>query len=213
MDGYTSRVVSAIAGVTPRQLHHWDTTGFVKPSVAEARGYGSARLYSFVDLVQLKTAKTLRDGGISLQKLRKVVAYLRAQLPGIKEPFAELALLTDGETVFVLTDDPEVMVDTLRGGQLVFSIAIGEFIGELQGEIKRFASKRTVPVRVDDFEYQVVLDPDLEEGGYVVECPSIPGCMSQGETEEEALEMIADAIRACLTVRESMSDERATATS
>jgi predicted RNase H-like HicB family nuclease len=36
---------------------------------------------------------------------------------------------------------------------------------------------------------------------WVVECPSIPGCVSQGETKEEALENIKDAIRLCLEVR------------
>jgi predicted RNase H-like HicB family nuclease len=40
-----------------------------------------------------------------------------------------------------------------------------------------------------------------EEGWYVVECPVIPGCMSQGESEAEALKNIAEAIQVCLEVR------------
>ncbi len=40
-----------------------------------------------------------------------------------------------------------------------------------------------------------------EDGAYVVECPAIPGCVSQGATEEEALENIRDAIQQCLEVR------------
>jgi len=40
-----------------------------------------------------------------------------------------------------------------------------------------------------------------EEGWYVVECPVIPGCMSQGKTEEEALQNIQEAIQLCLDVR------------
>lgn len=40
-----------------------------------------------------------------------------------------------------------------------------------------------------------------EDGFWVVECPSLPGCVSQGKTEEEALENIKDAIRVCLEVR------------
>jgi len=40
---------------------------------------------------------------------------------------------------------------------------------------------------------QVLLTPD-EEGGWVVECPSLPGCISQGETKEEALANIREAI-------------------
>ena len=40
-----------------------------------------------------------------------------------------------------------------------------------------------------------------EDGIFVVECPSIPGCISQGKTEEEAIENIRDAIKQCLEVR------------
>jgi len=40
-----------------------------------------------------------------------------------------------------------------------------------------------------------------EDGMYVAECPSIPGCISQGKTEKEAEKNIQDAIRECLEVR------------
>jgi len=40
-----------------------------------------------------------------------------------------------------------------------------------------------------------------EDGVWVVECPSIPGCVSQGKTREEALSNIREAIAACLEVR------------
>jgi predicted RNase H-like HicB family nuclease len=48
--------------------------------------------------------------------------------------------------------------------------------------------------------FNVTIDRD-EDGVWVVECPSIPGCVSQGGTKEEALENIKDAIRECLKVR------------
>ena len=40
-----------------------------------------------------------------------------------------------------------------------------------------------------------------EDGVYIAECPSIPGCVSQGKTEEEAQSNIKDAIKECLEVR------------
>ncbi|HEY6478211.1 MAG TPA: type II toxin-antitoxin system HicB family antitoxin [Polyangia bacterium] len=46
-------------------------------------------------------------------------------------------------------------------------------------------------------EFPVVLTPD-EDGGFVVECPVIPGCVSQGETRDEALANIREAIELCL---------------
>lgn len=50
-------------------------------------------------------------------------------------------------------------------------------------------------------EYDVVLIP-AEEGGYTVIAPSLPGCISEGDTEAEALENIKDAIQGWLTVAE-----------
>ncbi|MEH2281822.1 MAG: type II toxin-antitoxin system HicB family antitoxin [Nostoc sp.] len=49
-------------------------------------------------------------------------------------------------------------------------------------------------------KFNVTVDRD-EDGAWIVECPSIPGCVSQGHTKEEALENIKDAIAACLQVR------------
>ena len=40
-----------------------------------------------------------------------------------------------------------------------------------------------------------------EDGMYIAECPSIPGCVSQGRTEEEAQRNVQDAIKECLEVR------------
>ena len=48
--------------------------------------------------------------------------------------------------------------------------------------------------------FAVTIDRD-EDGMYVAECPAIPGCISQGRTEAEALENVQDAIRGCLEVR------------
>ena len=49
-------------------------------------------------------------------------------------------------------------------------------------------------------KFNVTVDRD-EDGAWIVECPSIPGCVSQGASREEALENIEEAIRLCLEVR------------
>ncbi len=48
--------------------------------------------------------------------------------------------------------------------------------------------------------FNVTIDRD-EDGIWIVECPSIPGCVSQGNTKEQALENIKEAIALCLEVR------------
>ena len=49
-------------------------------------------------------------------------------------------------------------------------------------------------------KFQVMLEQD-EDGVWIVECPSLPGCVSQGLTKAEAIDNIKDAILACLEVR------------
>ncbi len=52
--------------------------------------------------------------------------------------------------------------------------------------------------------FKVVVEEDLEDGGYVVHCPALKGCWSQGDTIEEALENIKEAIAGYLkTLNES----------
>ena len=46
--------------------------------------------------------------------------------------------------------------------------------------------------------FKIILKPDPEDGGYNVSYPAIPGCHSQGETEDEAVDNIKDAIVGCL---------------
>ena len=60
--------------------------------------------------------------------------------------------------------------------------------------------KKQKRVAVKVAEFPVFLEYDLEYKGFVADCPSLPGCMSQGKTKEEALENIKDAIRGYLKV-------------
>lgn len=52
--------------------------------------------------------------------------------------------------------------------------------------------------------FKVILEEDEEAGGYVVSCSGLPGCVSQGDTVEEALDNIKEAIQACL---ESLAED------
>lgn len=48
--------------------------------------------------------------------------------------------------------------------------------------------------------FKVIIRPDKEDGGFNVSCPALPGCHSQGDTEQDAIENIKDAIAGCLEV-------------
>ena len=197
---FNTKTIHKITGLTVRRIDYWDRTHFIKPSVSEASGHGSVRLYSFTDLVQMRVAKTLLDEGISLQKIRKAITYLKKNMPDVKKPLSQLKFVTDGSTLFVITRDEKRIIDVLRKGQLVFSIALGNLIEELKGKVIDMEAERKYEVALKGRKYSVVLHADTEDGGYWVECPSLPGCSSQGDTVEEALEMIKDAIEGHLEI-------------
>ncbi len=68
---------------------------------------------------------------------------------------------------------------------------------------------RAYCVNVSKRRFKVILHPDLEDGGYWGECPELPGCSSQGDSVEEALDMIRDAIKGHLEVQEELKKEAA----
>jgi DNA-binding transcriptional MerR regulator len=191
------KAVMSLVGISKMQLEHWDRSGIVRPTKAAA-GKGSRREYDFRDLVALKVAKRLRDEGVSLQKVRKSLAYLRKNFPEKETYLSEYRFLTDGATIFVVDRDPQRILDTLRGGQFVFSLALGELIEVLQWEVKKLATPKEEKVVAGGQAFTVVLTPDLEDGGYTVQCQEIPGAISEGDTEQEALDNIIDVLEEVL---------------
>ncbi len=117
--GYRGPQVCKIVGITYRQLDYWARTELVRPSVMDANGSGTQRLYSYRDLVELKVIKQMLDAGISLQSARKAVESLRA----FDEDLASVRIVIQGPTIVLAQSDAQVM-DLLRGGQGVLSVVL-----------------------------------------------------------------------------------------
>lgn len=58
-DGFSGTRTAEIVGITYRQLDYWARTDLVRPSLSDAKGSGSRRLYSYRDLLELKIIKQL----------------------------------------------------------------------------------------------------------------------------------------------------------
>jgi len=202
---YNAKTAYKLSGITYRQLDYWDRVHFIKPSISEASGSGTVRLYSFEDLVQLKLAGTLKEQGLSLQKIRKAVTYLKTHLHDIAGPLAGLVLITDGKGIFLLTEDRKALFEALSGGEFIMAVAVGRIIEELREKAAKIGGERRYSVAVKGETYTVELRPDPEGGGFRVECPALPGCAVLGETMEEALEMIRGAIAGYL---EAQAEDR-----
>src|SRR3970040_8838 len=131
--GYRAPQVCKLVGITYRQLDYWARTHLIVPTLHQPHGPGHQRLYRFTDVRQLKCIKNLLDAGMSLKKIRSAVEILRAEMDS-DQPLADVTLLSDGQTIYAAHSDQEV-VDVLRRGQGVFSIAIGPVQDQVEGAI------------------------------------------------------------------------------
>lgn len=200
---FNVHVAQKIAGLSLRQVRYWDELGLVRPSVQPARGRGSRRLYSFEDLVELRIIAQLRTSGLSLQKIAKVTRYVRKHLTSSAGRLAMTRLLTDGQAVFVRAEDHARWEDALRGGQVVWFVPVDEAWREAEARVETLSAPRHESVTVGGRSFEIVLEPDLEAGGWVVECPALLGCVSEGDTVPAARRMIREAIAGWLAASES----------
>ncbi len=205
-EAFNARQASSLTSITPKQVIYWDKSGLVKPSVSPAAGRGSRRLYSYGDLLALKAVKSLRDQGVSLQKIRRFVLYLRRHLPDVSQPLVFCTLISDGQTVFLIEDE-QTLIDTVRmqGQRAFFHLSIAAIDRELRRKVLALSGKRVEQVNVGDFAYQVEVEADTDCGGYVAEVAGLPGCITQGETLDEVLENAEDAIRTYLEAVEDLA--------
>ena len=141
VDGFRGPQVCSIVGITYRQLDYWARTDLLRPSISEAKGSGSQRVYSYEDLVALKVIKRLLDAGISLQSARRAVDCLRAS----GDDLASADLVID-EGRSVLAHSGEEIVDLLRGGQGVLNIvAMRPLVSEVTAAITSLGAPRPAP--------------------------------------------------------------------
>ena len=138
--GYRGPAVSNMVGISYRQLDYWATTGLVTPSVRDAEGSGSQRLYAFEDIVQLKVVKKLIAAGVSLQRIRKAIDFIRDRGLSLRN----ITLMSDGTHVYAYDDDRQV-IDLLAQGQGVFGIAVEPIYSELQATIAELPAERAAP--------------------------------------------------------------------
>ena len=133
-DGYRGPQVCTLIGITYRQLDYWARTGLLRPSIADARGSGTQRRYSYHDVLELKVIKQLLDAGISLQRARRAVECMRQGMGG---DLAATNLVLVGTSSVLAHTDGEV-VDLLKGGQGVLNIVpLSGVVEELNADILR----------------------------------------------------------------------------
>ena len=118
IEGFRGPQVCSVIGITYRQLDYWARTNLLRPSIADAKGSGSQRLYSYSYLLELKLIKNLIDSGVALKSARTAVEYLRDNLG---EDLASANLVLSGDRPLLVRNDGEI-IDLIRKGQGVLSV-------------------------------------------------------------------------------------------
>ena len=129
---FSSTEVSQITNVSRQRLDYWARTRMLVPSIREAHGRGSRRLYSSDDLVQLGFIQRLLAHGWSTQKIRKAISRLQAFITSTEE----VVLLDGKDTILALyrtKKGEQVLLDTLNlGGQQVLVIVLETLIQDIR---------------------------------------------------------------------------------
>ncbi len=108
-EGFSGREAADIVGITYRQLDYWARTDLIRPSLADAKGSGLRRRYSYKDLVELKMIKTLLDAGQKLERVRAAFEYLR----NLGDDLSAARLVIAGDSV-VLVREGENLIDVVN---------------------------------------------------------------------------------------------------
>ncbi|SHJ58836.1 MerR HTH family regulatory protein [Tessaracoccus bendigoensis DSM 12906] len=137
--GFRGPIAHRVAGITYRQLDYWARTGLVVPSIRNAEGSGTQRLYSFRDILLLRVVKRFLDVGISLQQIRVAIEHLNHRG---SQDLTELTLVSDGFSVYEVTSANELF-DLTRGGQGMFMISVSSVWRELEGTLAALPGERT----------------------------------------------------------------------
>lgn len=129
--------VCQLTGITYRELDYWARTDVVRPSIQDAKGQGSARLYSVEDIVLLSVMKHLRDHGVSLDAIRAVVPPVRSALGLGANATLWLVL---GEQIEVTT----TLESVVRGGRLFTVVDLARVVAETADSLIEWQKTRQV---------------------------------------------------------------------
>ena len=166
MEGFTAEQASRFTKCTPHQLRYWDRTGLVKPSVQSTGGRpGVRRLYSFRDLVALRVIRSLLEEGLSLQRVRAAIQYLRKKV-ALEQHLSEVKLVTDGQSIYTILESEGQLVDALKEGQMAFFLALDEAMGKLDARASHFLDNREEflnTMRRVGSELERQLDPEARQ--------------------------------------------------
>jgi hypothetical protein len=133
---FTTNEVIALTGITGRQLQWWDERGLVTPN-----RQGHRRVYNWDQLVTAAVISQLRRRGFSLQRMRKVIAFLAREfgtsLAATVRAASEYHLLTDGTHLYLRTSARQVVDLIKNSSQPMFDICLSDEVRRVRAALVR----------------------------------------------------------------------------
>ncbi len=133
---FTPEHVSRLTGLSLRQLRYWDATGFFAPTLIDDHGRKNfGRVYSFRDLVGLRTISILRDR-VPLQELRRVGERLKQEH---ETPWSSIRFGLLGRRVVMYDPKSGQPTEPLREGQgqRVLPVAVSEIAAKMRSAAEK----------------------------------------------------------------------------
>ena len=148
-DSFSGKKAADIVGISYRQLDYWARTDLIRPSLADARGSGSRRLYSYRDLLELKLVKTLLDDGIKLESIREAFGYLREQLG---EDLSTAKLVISGTSAVLVRENDELVdvVNRYQGQGVLNLLALDGVQNQVDAAIVDLFPEEAAPAAATD---------------------------------------------------------------
>jgi len=129
---FSAGEVARIADVSYRRLDLWCRRGIITPSRRIATGKGQRRLFTFRDIIEVRTLKSLTAHGVRLSALLECVTQIRRELSDADQnSFARMRLVTDGKKIFRYVPAVDHLEPLHAYGQFAFAFGLGDEIALL----------------------------------------------------------------------------------
>jgi uncharacterized protein (DUF433 family) len=137
---FTTEHVCRLTGLSTRQVRYWDKTEFFSPAVVEGYRRAFSRIYSFRDVVGLRTIAILRnEHSVPLQELRRVGEWLKREH---ETPWSSLRFGLSGRRAIFFDPATGVATEPRGHGQTVLAIALEPIAHEMRTAASRLTERK-----------------------------------------------------------------------
>ncbi len=127
------------------RLYYYEQIGLIIPSIRRGNGKGFPKVYSVEDFIILRWLVALQKQGVSIQRFRAVIEFLKEKMPeAIKKP-QNCVLITDGVSIKFFDKVSSQALDVLKDtGQYLLVFPVGKMIEQSEDAIDKLEKQRKV---------------------------------------------------------------------